>query len=161
MSAVATFGGAGLIVLGAYLVFAFDRLGLQGFFAPRAPVRLILTGVYGWMWLVGSMWLTARFVFGNIGPIRPLVLLVGHAHLPLLLLAIFIQIVSVTLDTTGPAFWLALFASGLWMPAMLVAAAFTALDLSRRQSLAAVGLAYSVWAVVVGRTLWTQLEHLF
>lgn len=148
------------MVLGAYLVFAFDRFGTAAFFEPRAAVRMMLIGFYGWMWLVGAMWLIARAAFGSTGSPSPLVPLVGHAHLPLLVLAVFIQFTSGFAGGTGPGFWLALFAGGLWMPAMLVAAASNFARLTLPQSLVAGGLPYLVWVVVVGRILWTQLEHL-
>ena len=160
LSATATPAGAGLIVLGTYLVFAFDRFGMQGFFEPRATVRVMLTGLYGWLWLVGATWLIIRFVFGYAGPVVSLVPLFGHAHLPLLLVAVFIQLVSVTLDFTSVARWVALFAGVLWMPAMLGAAARNVGGLTLGQSMVAAAIPYLVWALVVGRTQWTQLGHL-
>jgi len=160
MAAMATPAGAGLIVGGAYLVFAFDRFGMQGFFEIRATIRMMLTGLYGWLWLVGASWVIARFAFGYQGPPSRLGPLMGHAHLPLLLLAVFIQFVSIALTATGPAFWLAVFTGVFWMPAMLVSATMSAAGLSLRQAAVAAGVSYLGWALVVGRSLWTQLEHL-
>ncbi|MCP4245854.1 MAG: hypothetical protein GY778_02290 [bacterium] len=160
MAAMATLAGAGLIVGGAYLVFAFDRFGMQGFFEIRATVRMMLTGLYGWLWLVGASWAIARFAFGYLGSPGRLGPLMGHAHLPLLLLAVFIQFVSIALTTTGLALWLALFTGLFWMPAMLVSATMSATDLPLWRAGVAAGVPYLAWALVVGRSFWTQLEHL-
>ncbi len=160
LSAMATPAGAGLIVFGTYLVLAFDRFGMQGFFEVRATVRMVLTGFYGWLWLAGATWAIARFLFRYLGAPGQLPSLFGHAHLPLLLLAVFIQFVSITLNVTGIAFWLSLFAGAFWMPAMLISATATSTTLSLRQAAVAAGLPYLGWVLVVGRTLWIQLEHL-
>lgn len=160
VSAMATPAGAGLMVLGAFLVLAFDRFGVQGILEPRATVRMGLTGFYGWMWLSGAIWLSARLAFGHRGPLRPLVPLVGHAHLPLLLVAVFIQFVSVTLDLTGPAWWFAVFVGLFWMPGMLVAAVRNLVSATLLRAVAITLIPYVVWVLVVGRTLWTQVGHL-
>ena len=160
MATTATPAGAGLIVVGAYLVLAFDRFGLLGLFEVRATVRIILTGLYGWLWLVGATWLIARWVSGlRVSP-GTLVPLMGHAHLPLLLIAVFVQFVSVSLDAIGISIWPALFAVGFWMPAMMVAATKTALDLDWGRALLAASLPYVIWLLVVGKTLWRQIGHL-
>ena len=157
---MATPAGAGLVVLGAYLVFAFDRFGIEGFFEPRATVRMMLTGLYGWLWLIAGTWAIARSTFGSVGPTTRLAPLMGHAHLPLLLLAMFIQFVSVALNLLGIAWWLALFTGVFWLPAMLVSAVATATGLDWRRAVIAVTAPYVAWLLVVGRSLWTQLEHL-
>lgn len=160
MAAMATPAGAALIVGGTYFVFAFDRFGMQGFVEARATVRMMLVGLYGWLWLAGAFWLIARGGFGYLGTPRRIAPFVGHAHLPLLLVAIFIQVVSITLTVTGPARWVALFAGGFWMPAMLVSATITVTGLTVRRALVVVGVPYLAWVAVVGRSLWTQLGHL-
>jgi len=160
ISAMATPAGAALVVFGAYVVLAFDRFGLQGFFEFRATTRLVLTGLYGWMWLVAGTWLIARFAFGWLGSARLIVPLFGHAHLPLLLVAVLIQFSSVALSLTAPALWLAVFAGAFWLPAMLVVATRNVANLTLGQSMLAAGVPYGAWAAVVGRTLWRQLGHL-
>ena len=40
--------GRAMTVLFAYVIMAWNRFGLLGFVAPRAPVRLVLIGVYVW-----------------------------------------------------------------------------------------------------------------
>lgn len=157
---MATPGGSALIVLGAYLVFAFDRFGLQGLFEPRATTRMLLVGLYGWLWLTGATWLIARLAFDHAVSPGRLVPLIGQAHLPLLLLAVFIQFSTVALGGTNIGYWLALFAGSFWMPAMLVAATASATGLPTRKAIVAAGVPYLSWALVVGRWFWTRLEHL-
>ena len=155
----ATPGGAALVVLGAYLVFAFDRFGWPDF-ALRPTTRLVLTGFYGWLWLAGASWVVTRIAFAGRTSLTSFVRLTGHAHLPLLLLAAFIQFVSVMLNATNVARWPALFVGAFWVPALLVNAVSAASGLGRGRASLAVGVPYLVWAAVVGRLLWRQLGHL-
>jgi hypothetical protein len=159
LSLMATPAGGGLIVLGAYLMFAFDRFGWPDF-ALRPTARLMLTGLYGWMALAGASWIIARFVFGFRPSLSVVLRLTGHAHLPLLLVAVLIQLVAVALNRTGLALWPALFSGAFWMPAMLISATRSATELSLRQAMVAAGVPYLAWVVVVGRPLWILLEHL-
>lgn len=155
----ASLAGAGLVVLGGYLMFALDRFGWPDF-SPRATVRLMLTGFYGWMWLGVALWVLVRLASGSFGPLAPFVRLVGHAHLPLLLVAIFIQVVSVMLRLPSLARWPALFAGVFWMPAMLAGAVAASADVRLPRALLIVTVPYLVWVAVVGRILWRQLGHL-
>ena len=159
LSVWATPVGAGLVVLSAYLVFAFDRFGWPDF-AVRPTVRLMLTGLYGWIGLAAASWLIARRVFASSGAASMLIRLTGHAHLPLLFVAVFIQVVSVTLDISNMARWPALFAGLFWMPAMLVNALAVSSGLDRPRAALAVAVPYLVWVAVVGRLLWRHLHHL-
>ena len=58
--------GAVLMVLGAYLLWAWDRFGWPEF-ALRPTVRLMLIGFYGWIWLAVASWVIARFAFASSG----------------------------------------------------------------------------------------------
>jgi len=155
----ATPGGAALVVLGAYLVFAFDRFGWPDF-AVRPTTRLVLTGFYGWLWLAGASWLVARIAFAGRASLPSFVRLSGHAHLPLLLLAALIQLVSVMLNATNVARWPALFVGAFWLPVLLVNAVSAASNFGRGRASLAVAVPYLVWATVVGRLLLRQLGHL-
>ncbi len=66
--AVGGLGSAVLITMGAYAILAFDRFGIQGLLAPRATVRILLMGFYGWLWLAGAAWLVGRFVLATQAP---------------------------------------------------------------------------------------------
>ena len=160
LTVTSTLPGAAVVVLGSYLLLAFDRFGLQGFTEARATIRMLLTGVYGWLGLAVGAWLIARFAWQKEPSLEPVVRLFGHAHIPLLVVAAAIQFISVTLQTTGVVLWVALPAVLLWMPAQMLAAARVSLDLERPQAVLAVLGPYVAWVVIVGRWLETQLGHL-
>ena len=151
--------GAALLVLSSYLMFSFDRFGWPDF-ALRPTARLLLTGFYGWMWLAIAGWVVARFVYSTPAPPLAFVRLTGHAHLPLLLIAVFIQVVAVMFAAGGVALWAALFVASFWMPALLVAAAAAATGLTRRRAALVMAVPYALWALLVGRQVWRLLEHL-
>lgn len=159
LSIWATHLGAALVVLFAYLIFAFDRFGWPDS-ALRPTARFMLTGLYGWIGLTIVAWLIARLLFAASGSPFSMIRLTGHAHLPMLLLAVFIQVMSVTLDITNVARWPALFAGVFWMPAMLVNAVAVSTDLNRPRAAAALAVPYMLWVAVVGWPLWRQLRHL-
>lgn len=93
----ASLTGAGIVVIGTYLVLAFDRFGLPDF-AVRATTRTLLFGFYGWIWLAASSWAAVRLASGPPGSISSYLRLTGHAHLPILLVAAFLLLFPVTLD---------------------------------------------------------------
>ena len=155
-----TLAGAGLVVAGAYLLLAFDRFGIQGFVEARATTRLLLSGLYGWLGLAVGTWLVARLAWQEQRPFEPVLRLFGHAHVPLLFVAVAIQFVSVALRLTDVVLWLALFVVFVWMPAQLLAATEISLGLEKRQSALAVLGPYVAWLLVVGRWLETQFGHL-
>jgi hypothetical protein len=155
----AKLGGATLIVVGAYLVLAFDRFGWPDF-ALRPTARLVLTGVYGWVGLALAGWAVTRSVSGAHSGPTMFIRLTGHAHLPLLLLAILIQVVSVMSNVTSIARWPTLFVGLFWFPALLTNAVAGASGLDRARASAVVAVPYLLWAAAVGRLLWRQLGHL-
>ena len=151
--------GAAAVVIGSYLVFAFDRFGWPDF-AVRPTARLLLTGFYGWVGLAVAGWAIARLGLSVSAPLRDFVRLVGHAHLPLLVVGLLIQVVSVMFAVEGVAMGPALFVAAFWLPALLVAAVAAAADLSYRRAALVVVVPYLVWAGVVGRWVWRLLGHL-
>ena len=38
-----------LTVVAAFALAAWNRFGAQGFLGPRAPIRLLVTGIWGWL----------------------------------------------------------------------------------------------------------------
>jgi hypothetical protein len=151
--------GSAAMVLGTFLLLAFNRLGWPDF-AFRATTRFLLIGLYGWLGLSLATFVVVRLVFRRSGPLPTLIKLVGHAHLPLLFAAIVMQVVSVSLDITGVARWPAVFAAVFWMPAMLAAGTRAWTGLSRAQAVASAAAPYLAWAATVGRFIWDQLDHL-
>lgn len=147
------------MVLGTFLLLAFNRLGWPDS-AFRATTRFVLIGFYGWLGLTLATFVVVRLAFRRSGPFTTLLRLVAHAHLPLLFVAIVMQLMSVSLDITGLARWPAVFAGVFWMPAMLTAALCPWADLTRPQAALSAAAPYLVWAATVGRFLWYQLDHL-
>lgn len=159
---LATYGRVGsalLVALGAYVVLAFGRFGIQGVLEPKVPVRLILVGLYGWVWLAGASWGVARFAFGVTASPVTVFRLFGHAHMPLLAVAVTIQIASIMLQAFGIAAVVAAFALA-WMLALLVVAARAAFGFDLGRAMLAVAGPFAVWVAVVVRWLETQLGHL-
>jgi hypothetical protein len=151
---------ASLVSLGAYVVFAFDRFGFAAFSEPRSSVRLVLIGFYGWLWLAGALWLSGRIVGAGDIPFELVFRLIGLVHLPLLIVAIMIQIFAMLLRILGPSLAVGLFSVIFWLPALLVAATRQAFDVDARLAIVLVGGPYVVWLLVVGRILNDQLGHL-
>ncbi len=159
LDADASVRGAGLVVIGAYLILAFDRFGWPDS-AFRATTRTLLVGLYGWLWLAVVPWIVVRMTTTSRAPLSDYMRLTGHAHLPLLLVAILVFVLPVSLGVSGIALWPALFAGVVWMPAMLVNAVATAAGVSRRSAALPALVPYVVWAAVAGRWLWRQIGHL-
>ena len=151
---------AALVAMGAYGVLAYDRFGPQAFFDPRATVRFLLTGFYGWLWLAGAAWAIGRILLSSDASFASVFRLFGYAHLPLLVVAIAIQLVSVLFHVPGPAGMVAIFVVVFWLPASLIAATRTALSVGTRTSFFVVVGPYTVWLLAVARLLQTQLGHL-
>jgi hypothetical protein len=158
--AVGGLGSAVLITMGAYAILAFDRFGIQGLLAPRATVRILLIGLYGWLWLAGVAWSVGRLVLATQAPFATVFRLYGFAHLPLLLVAITIQVVSVALRVLGPSLAVALLGVVVWMPALLVSASRQAFELDTRPAFLLIAGPFLLWLVVVGGVLTAQLGHL-
>lgn len=155
----ATVRGAGFVVIGGYLGLAFVRFGWPDF-AVRATTRMLLIGFYGWIWLAGASWAAGRLATGTRAPLTDHLRLTGHAHLPLLLVAVFLIVFPVTLNVGYLGLWPALFAGVFWMPAMLVNAVAMASGLSLRRAVLPAVVPYVAWAAVVGRWLWRHVGHL-
>lgn len=151
--------GSSAMVIGTFLLLAFNRLGWPDF-AFRATMRFVLIGLYGWLGLSLATFVVVRLVLRRSGPFTTNLRLVAHTHLPLLVVAIVMQVTSVSLDLGGLAHWPAVFAAVFWMPAMLAAALCAWTDLKRSQAVLSTVVPYLVWAATVGRFLWNQLEHL-
>ena len=151
--------GTTSLVVTTYTLLAVDRFGWP-IDAPRATVRLILLGVYGWLGLALSSWAIARIVKRRpVGPLT-LVRLAGHAHLPILPIAAMVLIFAVNLDIVGIWRWSALFAGTVWMPAMLTRAVSAGAEVGLREAAMIVTLPYAAWVITVGLHLWSQLAHL-
>lgn len=149
-----------VVVLGAFAVLAFDRLGVQGLLAPRAALRILLAGSYGWLGLAGVAWGIGRLGSDSDADFGSVFRLYGHAHMPLIPVGLIIQFVTVGFQIQGPGLAAGSFALLLWMPALLVAATRQAFSADLRRSLLIAGASYSLWLATVGRFLFDQVRHL-
>lgn len=52
--------GPALTAVGAWVLMAWNRFGLQGLAAPRVGVRFVLIGFYAWIAMAGLIWLGGR-----------------------------------------------------------------------------------------------------
>ncbi len=149
-----------LVAIGAYAVFAFDRFGFTAIVQPRASVRLVLVGFYGWLGLAALAWVIGRFLVDREVSFASLFRLYGFAHLPLAVVAVTIQFTSMLLQILGPASAIAFLVVALWMPWLLIAATRQAFDIETRRAILLIAVPYVVWLMVVGRILNDQLGHL-
>jgi len=150
---------AALVTIGAFGVFAFDRFGIQGLLAPRATLRMLLVGFYGWIGLAGAVWWAGRR-FGADPGFGTVLRLIGHVHMPLVLVGITIQVLTVSFRLQGPGLVVGLFSALVWMPGMMVAATRELLGLETGTAAAVVLVPYAVWLLVVGGYLLAQVGHL-
>jgi hypothetical protein len=111
----AKLGGAMMMVTGSHLVFAFDRFGWPDF-AARPTTRPVLAGADGWLGLAAGCWAVMRLIGVSSASLPALIRLTGHALLPLLLLAIFIQVAAVMFAFTGVSRWPASFIALFFRP---------------------------------------------
>ena len=157
---VGTSASAVVAVGATFGLFAFNRFGFGGLISPRPSVRMVLVGVYGWASLTVVTWLLARSILHVEANLAVVLRLFGYAHAPLLAAAIAIQIAAVTFRALGPGMVAMVFGLGVWMPAMLVAAARQSFALSTARAVRLTALPYLAWIATVGRWLVSQIGHL-
>ncbi len=155
-----TLGSSAVIAMGAYAVVAWDRFGFQTLVAPRASVRILLIGFYGWFGLALLVRSVGRSMAGKNVDAVDVARLIGVAHLPVLIVAIAAQAFGVMLDVSGPARVVAGFAATIWMPGQLVGATRRVFGIDTRGAVAIVAGPYLAWIAIVGTQLTRQLGHL-
>lgn len=121
---------------------------------------MMLVGFYGWLFLAGASWLIARFRYNADAGFLTAVRLYGFVHLPLMALAVVVQVLSVSLRLFTPAGLLAILVVVVWMPALSIAAGRQAFGLDVDRA-ALVGLVpYVVWLATAGVWMFGQVGHL-
>lgn len=157
---------ATLVVVGSWLLLAWNRFGYQGVETPRTVARFVLVGVYGWLGLVAVLWLlglglnriaTRPVSRPAIG--APLLSVVGLAHLPLLVFGFVLQLGQL-IPVPFAMFLVTVVVFVLWLPAVLVAAVGSVTSRPWSTSAAHVAPAYAIWLVTVGGFLLSWLGHL-
>lgn len=157
--------GPALTAIGAWLLMAWNRFGLQGLAAPRVGVRFVLIGFYAWIAMAVLIWVGGRLAARRSssapasGFLR-LVVVTGWAHKPLVVVGVALQLLAFIAPGSGVGTVVASVALLLWMPAMLVAALAWAFDRPMRQLVALAGVTQALWLATAGRFLLTQVGHL-
>lgn len=154
-----------LTVLGAFMLAAWNRFGAQGFLGPRAPVRFVLTGIYGWLALTLAIW----FIAQRTGPSvegSPIYLFqraaasVTVAHFPLIILGMYMATFGAFIRTPVPGTILAVIVFAAWIPLLLSRAMQHMSDMERNRALALAAIPYLLWLAWIGRFLHSQVGHL-
>ena len=166
--AAASLWPAMVLVLAASVVMAWSRFGGVAVDAPRAFLRMVLVGVWGWLGLAAAIWLIVRLERRTTGltgegrpaPLERAIAVVGFAHAPLLLLAVVILVAAGALQIFGLGQIVAVVVLGFWFPALLVAASSHLFDLDPLTGVLVVALPYGIWLATVGRYLLQQVQHL-
>ncbi|MEL7208061.1 MAG: hypothetical protein AAGK32_07485 [Actinomycetota bacterium] len=170
----ATMTRAALVAVGAWAVLAWSRFGIQGLLAPRALVRFVLIGFYGWLALAVMIWVIGRLADRSLpstsGPIGRLtgsgvalidiVRVTGRAHRPLLVLGVVVQVTALLLRLNGPGLVVAAVGLGLWMPAMLLGGVGHAFELRPARAALVVAGPYAGWLLLLAPFLNGQVGHL-
>lgn len=154
-----------LTVFAAFALAAWNRLGVQGFLGPRAPVRMILTGIYGWIALTVLVWLIAQrrepAVRGTtVYSLQRAATSITVAHFPLIILGMYIATFGAFIRSPTPGTVLAIAVFAVWMPALLSRAMQHLTDIHTGPALALITVPYLLWLAWIGRYLNDQVGHL-
>jgi hypothetical protein len=153
-------GSKALTVVFAYGLMAFNRFGLIAVLSPRALLRMLLIGFYGWLGLAAVGWFFARSSNDTTPSARLAAVATGVVHSPLIALGIVTAFVGGFARIQGPALIAAWLLVGLWMPALLAWAYRRLSDQPWSRVLPVSVGAYAVWLVTVGRHMYDQVGHL-
>lgn len=154
-----------LTVLGAFALAAWNRFGAQGFLGPRAPVRMLLIGIWGWLILSVVVWLIARTRSEQLRD-DPLYGLQRSAaamtvpHFPVLILGFYMATAGAFVRTPIPGLVLAIVFFVAWVPALYARALQHLTDVDTKTATLAMVGPYLLWLATIGRYLWQQVGHL-
>jgi len=158
-----TLASAAASVITAAMLIALNRFGALITVEPRAPARLTLVVVWGWLGMaaVAAVVLAAR---ASPRPqrrsLRSVVAVVGSAHVPLIWLAAVLILAAGALQLLWPGLLTALFVFGFWFPASVFTGIRISCGASLWRTVVATTVSYAAWLALVGRHLYDQLAHL-
>lgn len=154
-----------LTVLAAFALAAWNRFGAQGFLGPRAPIRLLLTGIWGWIVLSVVVWFLASRINKDLRAdplygIQRAAVSMTVTHFPVIIIGFYMATFGAFIRTPIPGFILLAAAVLAWIPALYIRAMqhLTSVD-TKTAALAMIG-PYALWLATVGRYLWQQVGHL-
>ena len=154
-----------LTVFGAFMLAAWNRFGAQGFLGPRAPLRMLVIGFWGWLALSFAVWLIARTVDEDLrsDPLYGLqraAVAMTVPHFPLFILGMYIGTFGAFIRTPVPGTILAVLVFVAWIPLLYVRAMQHLTDVTTSKAVLLMVLPYALWLATVGIYLWDQLGHL-
>lgn len=164
-----TFPRRSLTILAAFTLSAWNRFGSQAFLGPRAPLRFILTGIYGWLALSLLIWFVGSRFDGDLiddwwRTLQRTAASVSVAHFPLIILGFYIATFGNFIRNPWPGTVLAVLVFTVWIPVLLARALqhIVPIELGRERgkAVAAVVGPYLLWLLWIGRFLWQQVGHL-
>ena len=153
-------------VVAAFVLLAFVRFGSLAADAPRAFLRLMLVGVYGWLglgvaiWVLGEVVRRATSPSSSVLPLHSMFAAVGLAHRPLVALGMVVLVAGGLFDLLGPGLVMAAFVAGFWFPAILVVSVAHVQSLSPIGAASVVALPYGLWLLTVGNHFHDRIQHL-
>ena len=161
----ATLPNRTLTVAAAFALASWNRFGAQGFFEPRAILRMLITGIWGWLALSLVLWVIARRVDEELrsDPVTSMqrtVASVTVAHFPLIILGFYIATFGAFIRTPVPGTILAVAVFAVWIPRLLVRAFQHVAEVDVRTAAGAIVVPYLLWLATIGRWLFIQVGHL-
>lgn len=154
-----------LTVVGAFVLAAWNRFGAQGFLGPSAPVRMLLTGIWGWLILSLIVWLIAQTRNEELrgDPLYGLqraAVSMTVPHFPVIILGFYMATAGAFIRTPIPGIVLAVLVFGAWVPVLYVRAMKHLADVNTKTAAVAMIGPYVLWLVTIGRYLFQQVGHL-
>ncbi len=154
-----------LTVVAAFALAAWNRFGAQGFLGPRAPLRLLLTGIWGWLLLSVVVWFLASRVNEDLRNdplygIQRAAVSMTVTHFPVIIIGFYMATFGAFIRTPIPGLLLLAVAVFGWIPSLYIRAMqhLTGVDL-KAAAVAMIG-PYVLWLATVGQYLWRQVGHL-
>lgn len=162
-------------VVGAFVLAAWNRFGAQAALGPRAPVRMILTGIYGWLAWSILVWLLAAWVSSRTeGPddrpdakvtldvlsFQRAAVAMTVPHFPLIIVGFYIATFGSFIRSPIPGIVIVVIAFAVWIPALVIRAFQHLTDINRPIAAGLMLLPYLLWLGTIGRYLFNQVGHL-
>gem|GEM_PF-1435006 len=154
-----------LTVVAAFALAAWNRFGAQGFLGPRAPIRMLMVGLWGWLALSIIVWLIARRFDEDLRNdplygIQRAAASMTVTHFPVIILGMYMATFGAFIRTPIPGFILAVAVFAGWIPALYIRAMKHLTDVDTKTAAMAMAIPYALWLATVGRYLWQLVGHL-
>ena len=154
-----------LTVIAAFALAAWNRFGAQGFLGPRAPIRMLLIGIWGWLVLSFIVWLIARRFDEDLrnDPLygfQRAAVSMSVTYFPVIIVGFYMATFGAFIRTPIPGLILLAVAVFAWIPALYARAMQHLTNLDRGPAVLAIAVPYLLWLATVGRYWWQQVGHL-